>query len=125
MVRDEPLIIVGGCRARILHLLFFPRLRGTCFFFPRQQGTCFFFPRVQGTCFFIFSVTLGTMVFFFFWQPCDHFFRDAPNKFFFQIGPCPPPKMINGRPLSLGQNSHPNRSTKCICRRYRKYYLFH
>ncbi len=29
-IRDEPLIIVEGCRAQILHLLFF---------FPRQRGT--------------------------------------------------------------------------------------
>ncbi len=37
----------------------------------------------------------------FFWQPCDNFFKGAPHNFFLQFRPhtTPPPQMINGRSL--------------------------
>ena len=38
--------------------------------------------------------------------PCPVlFFRDAANKSFLQFGPRPPPQIINGRPLTVCQQS--------------------
>ncbi len=118
LLRDEPLIIVGGCRAWIFHLLFFLCKEALAsFFFPRQRGTCFFFlgnkvlaffffgnkgcraeifnllffPRQQSTCFF--PSAMGYLVFFLRgWGTSFFFFWSAPLPFFFSILPDSPPQ---------------------------------
>ena len=86
---------MGGCRARIFHILFFSSAKRHLLFFPQQQGTCFFSSATRHLILLLWQVGLIANV-----KLPFFFFRSAPPPFFFLDYARPPPTMINGSSLN-------------------------